>query len=258
MDLGAAVSQKGYDVKNSADRLKVFSSSFQTLKIHSVHSVSTTVPNYGDPNNVITINHNLGYIAPFIVIYNGNSREGVGTSYFFSDSDGASMTQDYYDNCRNYANSFTLSVYDYWDIVRVLPGDTVYFTVYFFVDDFRTVAEDNITSTIDTLNEGEDYGFRVSKPTFDVKTCEEKDCVLSSSIFTQIVHKKGILPITADGLFTISQNLTYFPASLCFYKFAAESGINYMRIHIDNNNLTNFANNGDSIYYIIFKNQISA
>ena len=42
--LGAAVSKKGYDVRNSADRFKVFSTSFRSLKIHAVHSLSTTIP----------------------------------------------------------------------------------------------------------------------------------------------------------------------------------------------------------------------
>ena len=39
-NLGIAVSQNGYNVKDSADRLKVFSSAFQTLKIFNTYSIT--------------------------------------------------------------------------------------------------------------------------------------------------------------------------------------------------------------------------
>lgn len=43
-DYGAAVSQKGYDVKSCDDRFLVYSSAFQNLKILSTQAVSATVP----------------------------------------------------------------------------------------------------------------------------------------------------------------------------------------------------------------------
>jgi len=82
-DFGAAVSQKGYDVKTCADRFLVYSSAFSNLKINNVYSVSTTIPTAGNINT-ITITHNLGYFAPVIVIYNGSTTRGITNSFFMS------------------------------------------------------------------------------------------------------------------------------------------------------------------------------
>ena len=78
MDYGMAVSQPGKDVKVTADRFFTLSSSFQSLKVLAVHEVTTTIPVSG--TNVITITHNLGYFAPCLVVYNGSTTLGQGTS----------------------------------------------------------------------------------------------------------------------------------------------------------------------------------
>ena len=66
---GIAVSKDGYDVKTCADRFLCFSSAFHNLKVFARYSVSAVKPVSG--NNHITIEHNLGFYAPFIVISNG-------------------------------------------------------------------------------------------------------------------------------------------------------------------------------------------
>jgi len=62
-DYGIKVSQPGYDVKTATPSQLVFSSKYQTLKIHS--QGSGTVTHSG--GRIATINHNLGYIPQFLV-----------------------------------------------------------------------------------------------------------------------------------------------------------------------------------------------
>jgi len=244
MDYGNAVSQKGYDVKTCADRFLVFSSAFQTLKIFNVYSVSTTIPASGV--NTITITHNLGYYAPFIVIYNGSSRTGVGTSYFFSDSEGY-VTSQFYEQS---TTQLTINVNEYFDYVNSQSGDTVYFTVYVFLDDFTTINQQNINTGTSSGSSSSNYGFRISKAGHDVKTCADKDCVISSSDFTHIVHKKGTTVVS-----TISHNLGYIPVFLCFFR---QSG-NLMwdeAAYADASNIYGGDHGGgETWYYIIFKNR---
>ena len=204
-DYGASVSQKGYDVKTCADRFLVYSSAFQTLKIFNTYSVSTTIPASG--TNTITITHNLGYLAPFLIVYNGSTTIGTGTSYFFSDSDGYGIEGF----CTNFINTLTIDIPDYYDSGNSNTGDTVYFTVYLFLDGFDTVAEQNINTGLTSGASSTDYGFRISKAGYDVKTCADIDCIISSSTPTNIIHKKGIEPTT-----NVTHNLGYVPAFLDF------------------------------------------
>jgi len=243
MDFGAAVSQKGYDVKTCADRFLVYSSAFQTLKIFNTYSVSTTRPSSGE--NVITINHNLGYYAPFFVVYNGSTTRGVGSSFFMNDSSFAI-------NARMKVNTLEIHVDDFFDLLETNDGATVYFTVYIFLDDFRTVTEKNVNTDLTSGASSSDYGFRISKPGFDVKTCADKDCTLSSSFFNQIIHKKGIT--TSD---TIAHNLGYVPN---FLKYTRYSGGDYIFFDGLMGSMTTTELNttvlpGETAYYIIFKDK---
>ena len=257
LDYGAAVSQKGYDVKTCADKFLVYSSAFQTLKIFNTYAVTKTIPASG--TSTITITHNLGYYAPYIVIYNGDTTKGVGTSHFFSiplsenvpPTIGPPVT-------RMYVNTLDIDVEDCYGN----SGNTIYFTVYIFLDDFRTVAENNINTGTANKASSIDYGIRFSKAGFDVKTCADKDCVLSSSFFNQIVHKKGI----SDGA-NVSHNLGYVPNYLTYGKRDGQNYISFIsqtnsQDYYDNIDSTTlymppFPNDWDDMYYIIFKNVVS-
>lgn len=254
LDYGAAVSQKGYDVKTCDDRFLVYSSAFQTLKIFNTYSVNTTIPASGV--NTITITHNLGYYAPFVVLYNGSTSVGTSNTYFFCDSLGFSFTEDYYNNTKNHLNTLTIDVDEFFD--DVTAGATVYFTVYIFLDDFRTISEKLVNTGVTSGASSTDYGIRISKDGFDVKTCDDINCVMSSSFFSNIVDKKGIATASSDGIMTISHGLGYFPGTLIFKKFAVgdpngSDYINYVTTTISTTDIQEYLNNGDSLYYIIFK-----
>ena len=247
MDYGMAVSQKGYDVKTCADRFLVYSSAFQTLKIFSTFTSSTTIP--GSGTNTITITHNLGYYAPYIIIYNGSTgsgSRGTGQSFFMSDS-----SFDFTN--RQYTNRLEFDVDSGFDIFGSSSGNTVYFTVYIFLDDFRTVSAKNINSGTSSGSSSSDYGIRISKNGFDVKTCANNDCVLSSSFFNQIVHMKGIAP----GNTTVTHNLGY-PANFLNYTLVGSSYLQYFGITgVINNTIFDPQEFVDNTYYIIFKDNLT-
>lgn len=59
---GIRISKTGHDVKTEADNFMVFSSKFNTLKVHSRGKGSI----YDSTGRTITIPHNLGYVPAFI------------------------------------------------------------------------------------------------------------------------------------------------------------------------------------------------
>ena len=105
---------------------------------------------------------------------------------------------------KQYINSLTIEVDEYWSDGNI--GDNVYFTVYIFIDDFATVSEQNINTDTSSSASSTDYGIRISKDGYDVKTCDDINCVLSSSQgFSVLVHKKGVQDnssILLDSIFT--------------------------------------------------------
>jgi len=252
-NIGAATSQKGYDVRDSDDRFKVFSSSFQTLKIYSASEVSATKPASGA--NTITINHNLGYYAPYIIIYNGSTSRGTDDSFFFSRGlNGGKPVYSVITN-RQYTNKLEIDVEDDFDDSGTSSGDTVYFTVYIFLDDFYTISQENINTDTTSTTDSSDYGLRISKDGYDVKTTDDVNCVISSSYFTQIVHRKGIV----SGLgATVSHDLGYLPDYLCYIKGSGNSYINFapLLVNITTTTLDPGLLASETAYYVILKSKL--
>lgn len=252
-DYGSAVSLKGYDVKTCADRFLVYSSAFQNLKVYNVYSVSTTVPSSG--TNTITITHNLGYYAPFIIVYNGSSGRGVSNSFYFGGGLDYGLPLNGAVTNRQYTNSLQIDVPNGFDSSGTSTGNTVYFTVYVFLDDFSTISGTTINTGTTSGGSSTDYGIRISKPGYDVKTCADIDCILSSSFYSQVIHKKGTL--TGVGA-TVSHGLGYIPDYLCYIKSSGDSYIQYSPLltHINSSVLTPGLYSGDTAYYVIFKDRL--
>ncbi len=251
MDYGARVAQKGYDTNTCPDDKLVFSSSFQTLKIYSVQTATTTIPGLGGGTNTITMNHNLGYYPPYIVVYNGRTQTGLSQSYFFSDSNLSALVT------RMTTSQLQIDIDTYFDFtIGDNTGDTVYFTVYIFLDDFRTVSEKNIiTGTVSPGSHG-DYGIRVSKEGYDVKTCTDEQLSFSSSFYNQLIHKKGTVSGVAA---TVSHNLGYIPNFLFYYRPSGQTYITYDPIvgQITSSDLLSGLSSGYTGYYVIFKNNLT-
>lgn len=243
MDYGLAISQQGRDVKVAADRFMAVSSSFRSLKIFNVNPQTTTIP--AATPNVVTFTHNLGYLAPCIVVYNGSTTLGVGSSYFMSESLAAlTLTID--------TAKVEVTVEDTFDLGFSSVGDTVYFTCYQFLDTFDTYEADILSTDTSVNVDSADYGVRVSKDGFDVKTCDDVDTIMTSSYFTTIIHKKGI-----DTTGTVVHNLGYIPSFLGFIKYSGDAYLTASNrsISSDENNLYCELSAGDEFYYVIFKHR---
>lgn len=243
MDYGSKVSQRGYDVKTAADRFLVYSSAFRSLKIFATYTGTTTIPAAG--TNTVTFTHNLGYFAPCIVVYNGSTTLGVGSSYFMSQSLAALDLNIYTDRVE-------VLVADTFDLGFSNVGDTVYFTCYQFIDTFDSYTASIIASGTTLGASSDDYGFRISKPGFDVKTCADVDCILSSSFFTNIIHKKG-----TDISGSVAHSLGYLPAYLGFKKYSGDTflSLNNESLAVSTANIFCDLAAGDTFYYVIFKSK---
>lgn len=278
-DLGMKVSTNGNSVTGD-DSLLLFSSAFSSLKVKDGYpiQVSTTIPATTGVNT-ITISHNSGAYVPHIVIYNGSTSLGNNFSYLFTDSSGNSLT-DYAVNLsvearmiKSTENTLTIDVEtnntlgEWFDMPNPYgavvssgsaKGDIVYFTVYVFDEDFETVDEVIKSTTIESVSEDSNIGFKVSVENEDVKTALEKDLIATSSRKSFVVNKKGVIDtaITTE----VSHSLNYIPETLAFRRIY-DAGQNY---------ITYAGNNGfydkitfdrydpfleEYIYYIIFKNR---
>lgn len=244
MDIGVGVSQPGKDVKVTADRFFTISSAFQSLKVFSVTEVTTTIPTAGNVNT-ITITHNLGYYAPCLIVYNGSTTLGQGTSYLMS-------SHDFPLDIEIAANTIKINVDEDFDIPYSATGDTVYFTVYSFVDNFDSFEAPILSTDTTSITAGNDYGFRISKPGFDVKTCADVDCIVTSKRSAMTVHKKG-----TDTTGTIAHDLGYIPTYLAFAKLPADSFL-YLANDITSINTTDLEwtrGFSETLYYVIFKSR---
>lgn len=244
MDYGMAASQPGKDVKVTADRFFTLSSSFQSLKVLEVHEVTTTIPVAG--TNTITITHNLGYYAPAIIVYNGSTTLGQGTSYLMSDS-------IFPLDIEIAVNTIKINVSDTFDEGFSAAGDTVYFTVYSFIDTFDTFEAPVLSSDTTDTTDGADYGFRISKPGFDVKTCADVDCIITSKRPSMTVHQKG-----TDTTGSVTHDLGYIPFFLGYVQYSGDS---FLSLATDINSIStttvdSILDTGDVFYYVIFKSRV--
>lgn len=101
-----------------------------------------------------------------------------------------------------------------------------------------------------------DYGFKISKPGFDVLTASIKDLIMTSKANQYKIHLKGTVNFTGAGTQNVAHGLAYTPAFIAFYK---SNSVSYYRYAgtlaiVDGTNLklTGFTN-GDKMAYIIFK-----
>ncbi len=241
MGYGIKVSQKGYDVFTAAPQELVVSSDMPSLKVFSVTHVSTTIPASGAADNRIRVTHNLGYFAPCFVIYNGSTTIGTNKSFMFSDNV-LPLTVEVY------PNYLEIVVDEFFDQGFSNNGDTVYFTVYQFVDDFSAFTSAVASATTQTGG-NDDYGIKISKQGYDVLICTDEQLCMHSKYGCANVHMKG--STTASS---ITHNLGYVSQALAFIQESGTSYLQYFKwIGYDANAAHFYLNPGDIVYYVIFK-----
>lgn len=101
-----------------------------------------------------------------------------------------------------------------------------------------------------------DYGIKISKPGFDVKTASPENLILTSQANQYKIHIKGSLSYTSTGTKVILHGLPYTPAYIAFIKKSYNSYYNFAlggQDYVNDIYLVLGAENGDVISYIIFK-----
>lgn len=102
-----------------------------------------------------------------------------------------------------------------------------------------------------------DYGIKISKDGYDVKTATIENLVLTSKANQFKIHLQGTLTFTSDNQTqTISHGLSYTPAYMAYtkdnggtYYYFRQGGQDY----VDSTYLSFLASTGQIISYIIFK-----
>lgn len=101
------------------------------------------------------------------------------------------------------------------------------------------------------------YGIKISKDGFDVKTASIEDLILTSVANQFKIHLQGTLTFTASPQTkTVAHGLSYTPSYIAYEKVSGNSYYNFRQggqDYIDGTNLSFTSNNGDIISYIIFK-----
>lgn len=235
-NLGARVSQPKYNVQAVSDKFISFTTSAKSLKVFKEVSFSGEVP--AESAADLEYVHNLGYFAPFLVVYNSNSVEGQINKTMYEGF-------NYY----QYRDKLTIGIFN-----SELNPVTYYFTIYIFLDPFDEYESINIGSGGVVGIKGDNYGIRISKKGKNVKECDDVDCVISSSFASNIIHKMGITPPA-----TIVHNLGYVPMYFVYVHFAGNEFIESNQLYA----FSSYANENEIVfddisqdynYYVIFKN----
>jgi hypothetical protein len=227
-----------YVINKTADTFQVSLTSGGSAV--DITSAGSGTHEWNSETNKVVITHNLGYRSPWLFIYNGTAASG-GTSQFMADSF-EQLDIRIYDNT---TEIYTRALFD-----GLIASTTVYFTCYQFLDTFDDYSASTINTSTSSGSSSTDYGIRISKPGFDVKTCSNVDLILSSSFFSSIIHKKGLAGTS------VSHDLGYLPA---FLSFMRPNGKSYLRLGNDNTAVSTtgltFGGYNDAVYYVILKNK---
>ena len=104
-----------------------------------------------------------------------------------------------------------------------------------------------------------DYGIKISKDGYDVKTSDIKDLVMTSKANQWKIHAQGTISFSGSGYLTVEHNLGYTPSYLGMYHSVSWDLDRYTipsisRLFIDSTYIHAYgSSSGDIISYVIFK-----
>jgi len=198
MAYGITVSKPGFDAKTAADFEKIFDSRWKCLKIE--YQGSYTVTSSSSVQTIYT--HGLGYAPFFWAFLKFGSTSTMAIADFFQ----SGFTENYSTYIR--ANSTSI-VFD--NTSGSYDGNEIY--LYVFVDQINeAIAESKSVTTATTPASNNTYGFKISKPGFDVKTATGKDLIMSSEYTTLQINQVSVGSHNFDSsVLTISHGLGYVP-----------------------------------------------
>lgn len=181
---GLKVSPAGTNVKSVTDKEARFTSKYSTLKLYAWDDTSVTTN--GSGNATKTIAHNLGYAPAFLLWQKGTAEwDFLSGNNTYSNAFFPVGAVNYYDQINGNTDPEDASNYGpiagfsddtnfYIDISGGKPSTTYYFRYYILVD----LAE-AFSSAGGPATSG-DYGFKVAKPGFPVKTAKEYQLAFST------------------------------------------------------------------------------
>jgi hypothetical protein len=203
MAYGTRVSRAGYKASTCADFESAFDSRYPNLKIAFQGSFTAT----SSSSAQIVVTHNLGY-APVFWIY---VKDKYGTNNITLATSGYS--QFFGINGTNLQYDGGLS-----DVIEIY-----YYIFYQRID--QNITYNTVSNTPTTPSgSSNDYGIRVSKAGFDVKTAAPKDLAWSSEYPSPIIQKMDTGTLTSAVEKTVSHGLNYYPQYfLYFYNVSGNS-----------------------------------
>lgn len=175
-DYGMKASKAGQDVKTAVAKDLRFNSEKGALKIFKCGDASFTTD--GSGNGSVTIAHNMGYPPALFVYRKATARfDFLSGSTEYSNAFFPVGAPNFYvkDDVLHHAiHAYTNDTNLYINCNGGKASTTMYFRYYILVEQSATfTAADSITTS-------NDYGFKVSKPGFDIATAKEYQLAFSS------------------------------------------------------------------------------
>jgi len=193
MAYGARVSRAGFKASTCADFESAFDSRYPNLKIAFQGKFTTT----SSSSSQTIVTHSLGY-APVFIVY---------VKRLFSGGEVTLATTGYSQFLR--INSTNL-IYD-GGLGEVL--ELYYYIFHQRID--QNITYNTVSNTATTPSgSSNDYGIRVSKSGFDVKTAAPKNLAWSSEYPSPIIQKMDTGTLTSAVEKVVSHGLNYYPQ--CF------------------------------------------
>lgn len=100
------------------------------------------------------------------------------------------------------------------------------------------------------------YGFKISKEGYNVKTAAIKDLIMTSGANQYKIHLKGTATSSSPASITVAHGLSYTPAFLAYYKSASQAYYRYCNtfVRVDPTYLKiEIFSSNDIVSYVIFK-----
>lgn len=195
MDYGIKVSEDGFDVNTADDKNLSLKTGFTLLKVYDQNNINVSNSDFGN-----TVSHALGYIPQYLVF--------VGDPAYFSGS--VSLAKGFFGALElpeaiAKMNTTTLSIY------KTNANQTAFY--YIFYEPVDTGTAPSIVST-------NNYGIKVSKDGFDVKTANILQQTFNSEKNSLKILSEDVSTSTASGYreVNIAHGLTFIPGFLVFYE----------------------------------------
>lgn len=197
-DYGLKASIKGFDISNCKDYQLLFSSSFPSLKIHSMGSF--TISDTTKDQTLAT--HSLTYKPLFYIFFD---RENIGDSAAGYRLAGYIQTGKYCGVNTQYLK--------WLGATRTAGAGSLNGYYYLFRRDMDTsYTATSVDTGAGAKVEKDDYGIKISRAGKDISSTDYRDFIVHTNCQSPMIHMQGSGTQTLGGAdITITHNLGYQP-----------------------------------------------